>query len=174
MEPVFIAIWSIISKVSCFVSTLYLSSKAAGSRSFNFFINSKVRSSISKTSSLIDPVKAKFRALSYKSNLGHKTPGVSNNKRSLSVFIHWLLLVTPGLFPTLVPFLFDKLFIKVDFPTLGMPTTIILIVLLSIFFSALLSNKSFNILLASLYIFFVDLSFVELYSTTLIAWSLKY
>ena len=44
---------------------------------YNFFSNSYATSTLSNKSSLIVPVKAKFKAISSLPNLGHNTPGVS-------------------------------------------------------------------------------------------------
>ena len=49
-------------------------------------------------------------------NLGHKTPGVSNNSILSLILIHCFCFVTPGLFPTPAVVLFEILFIKDDFP----------------------------------------------------------
>ncbi len=59
-------------------------------------------------------------------------PGVSRSSTFLLRRIHCLPLVTPGLFPVLVHALPVKLFINVDFPTLGIPATNALTGLLSI------------------------------------------
>ena len=75
------------------------------------------------------PVNAKFNATSWLSNLGHKTPGVSNNSILSLILIHCFCFVTPGLFPTPAVVLFEILFIKDDFPTFGIPSTIALIFL---------------------------------------------
>lgn len=66
-------------------------------------------------SSFIVPVNAKFNATSWLSNLGHKTPGVSNNSILSLILIHCFCFVTPGLFPTPAVVLFEILFIKDDF-----------------------------------------------------------
>ena len=47
----------------------------------------------------------------------------SNDKTNLSLILIQLnVLVTPGLLPVVATFLFTSLFIKVDLPTLGIPT----------------------------------------------------
>ena len=50
-------------------------------------------------------------------------PGVSRSSRLLSSRIHCFPLVTPGLLPVLVQALPAKELMKVDLPTLGIPTT---------------------------------------------------
>ena len=80
-------------------------------------------SSIGKTSFLIALILARFKATSALSNLGHKIPGVSKSKIFSLVLSQTRFLVTPGILPTLATFLPASLFINVDFPTFGTPTT---------------------------------------------------
>ena len=95
-------------------------------------------------SSLIAPVNAKFKAVLSSSNLGHNTPGVSNISISKEVFIHCLLFVTPALSPVLAILFLAILFINVDLPQFGMPTTITLIINLTKPLALALSCFSFN------------------------------
>ena len=95
-------------------------------------------------SSLIAPVKAKLRAVFSSSNLGHKTPGVSSISISILVLIHCLLFVTPGLSPVFAILFLAILFINVDLPTLGIPTTITLICIFTKPLAFNLSCFSFN------------------------------
>ena len=77
--------------------------------------------------SFIPPVIARCKPITWSSNFGHNTPGVSNNSKSWLILIHCCTLVTPGLSPTAVTLLPTKALIKVDLPTLGIPTIIVLI-----------------------------------------------
>lgn len=78
-------------------------------------------STLSNMSSLMVPVKAKFKATFSLSNFGHKTPGVSNNSILSLIRIHCFCLVTPGLFPTPAVVLLEIRLINEDFPTFGIP-----------------------------------------------------
>lgn len=78
-------------------------------------------STLGNMSSLIVPVKARFKATSWLSNLGHKTPGVSSNSILSLMRIHCFCLVTPGLFPTPAVVLLEIRLMKEDLPTLGIP-----------------------------------------------------
>src|SRR3712207_5659596 len=60
------------------------------------------------------------------------------------VLIHCLFLVTPGLSPTLAVLFLAILFIKEDLPTLGIPTTIALVVIFTTPFALNLSCFSFK------------------------------
>ena len=100
-------------------------------------------------SSLIAPVKAKCNPILSSSNFGQRTPGVSKSSKSFFVLIHCTCFVTPGLSPIFALFLFEMELIKVDFPTLGIPTIIILIVFEERFFSSSFLNLSANISLAT-------------------------
>ena len=69
------------------------------------------------------PVKARCNPMVSSSNLGHKIPGVSSSSSPWSTVIHCFPRVTPGRSPALADFFLATLLIKVDLPTLGMPTT---------------------------------------------------
>ena len=90
---------------------------------------------------------ATINELTVLSNLGQSIHGVSSNSISLPTLIQFRFLVTPGLFPTLVTFLFTNLFIKVDLPTLGIPTTKARVLLLA---NPLLSFFLFSSFITSL------------------------
>ena len=92
-----------------------------------YFTKSSASSSITRISSLIEPMKASLIPVSLSSNLGHSIPGVSRSSSSLLSLIHCLPLVTPGLLPVLAQALPAKALMKVDLLTLGMPTTMALI-----------------------------------------------
>ena len=80
-------------------------------------------SSISKISSLIDPMNARWEAVSSESNFFQSTPGISiRSKRPTE--IHCFPRVTPGLLAALARAVPAKELMNVDLPTLGMPTTI--------------------------------------------------
>ena len=49
-------------------------------------------------------------------------PGESSNSILSLILIQLRVLVTPGLLPVTTTFLFTSLFIRVDFPTFGIPT----------------------------------------------------
>jgi len=89
--------------------------------------------------SLIEPIMARRIPTSWFSNLGHSIPGVSSISTFFPSLIHCFPLVTPGLLPVLALALPAKELINVDFPTLGIPTTIALIVL---FMMPLLLSRS--------------------------------
>ena len=74
------------------------------------------------------------------SNFGHKIPGVSKSSIPSFILTHCFPLVKPGLFPTAALFLPTILFINLDFPTLGIPKTIILVLT---FFKPFFNNFSF-------------------------------
>ena len=71
----------------------------------------------------MEPMKARRSPTCWSSNRGHKIPGVSRSSRVLLRRIHWFPFVTPGLFPVLAQAFPAKELMKVDFPTLGIPTT---------------------------------------------------
>ena len=64
---------------------------------------------------------ARFDAVSSESNFFHSTPGISIRSK-LSTEIHCLPRVTPGLLAALARVVPAKELMKVDLPTLGMPT----------------------------------------------------
>ena len=123
-------------------------------------------SSISIISSFIAPVNAKFNAVVSSSNLGHNTPGVSKSSIPIAVFIHCLLLVTPGLSPVLAILFLAILLINVDFPTLGIPTTITLVIILAIPLALSLSCFSFKRFNKAGFIAFNPSPFKQLTSST--------
>ena len=94
----------------------------------SMLIKSKIRSKLklgtSKTSSLIEPMYAKWCATWLLSNAGHNVPGVSKTSIPLAIFTHCFPRVTPALLPVCVFALPHKLLIKVLFPLLGTPKTI--------------------------------------------------
>ena len=71
----------------------------------------------------MEPMKARLEAVSSESNFFHSTPGMSIRSK-LSTEIHCLPRVTPGLLAALARVVPAKELMKVDLPTLGMPTTI--------------------------------------------------
>ena len=73
----------------------------------------------------MEPMSARCRPTCWSSKRGHKIPGVSKSSKVLFKRIQWLPFVTPGLFPVFAQALPAKELIKVDFPTFGMPTTIV-------------------------------------------------
>ena len=75
----------------------------------------------------MEPIIASLSPTSSSSNLGHNIPGVSSSSKSFFSLIHCLPFVTPGLSPVLAVVLPTLLLIKVDLPTLGIPTIIALI-----------------------------------------------
>ena len=83
----------------------------------------QARVSTSMMASRTAPVKARCRPIVSSSNLGHRIPGVSSSSRPWSTVIHCLPRVTPGRSPALADFFLATLLMKVDLPTLGMPTT---------------------------------------------------
>ena len=64
--------------------------------------------------------KAGYKTIIHEQN---SIPGVSNKRTPALVLSHVKLVVTPGLLPTLATFLPANLFINVDLPTFGIPTT---------------------------------------------------
>ena len=83
----------------------------------------QARVSTSMISSFTAPVKARWRPVCTSSNLGHKMPGVSSSSSPRSTVTHCLTRVTPGRSLALADLRLATLLMKVDLPTLGMPTT---------------------------------------------------
>ena len=83
----------------------------------------QARVSTSMMASRTAPVKARWRPMVSSSNLGQRMPGVSSSSSPWSTVIHCLPRVTPGRSEALADFFLATLLIKVDLPTLGMPTT---------------------------------------------------
>ena len=97
--------------------------KASGLRWASRRMRWQARVSTSMMASRTAPVKARCRPIVSSSNLGHRIPGVSSSSRPWSTVIHCLPRVTPGRSPALADFFLATLLMKVDLPTLGMPTT---------------------------------------------------
>ena len=72
-------------------------------------------SSISKMSSRMEPMNARFDAVSSESNFFHSTPGISIRSK-LPTLIHCLPRVTPGLLAALARVVPAKELMKVDLP----------------------------------------------------------
>jgi len=80
----------------------------------------------STTLSLMLPIKNRFCATHWFSNLDHNVPGVSSSSKPSPRRIHCFPRVTPGLFPVTALFLPLKRFMMLDLPELGTPIIIIL------------------------------------------------
>ena len=78
---------------------------------------------MSRISSRMEPMNARFDAVSSESNFFHSTPGMSMRSK-LSTEIHCLPRVTPGLLAALARVVPANELMKVDLPTFGMPTII--------------------------------------------------
>ena len=72
---------------------------------------------------MIEPIKASLNPTFWSSNFGQRIPGVSRSSTCLFRRIHCFPLVTPGLLPVFAQAFPASALIKVDFPTLGIPTT---------------------------------------------------
>ena len=74
-------------------------------------------------SSLIEPINARLLPTSSFSNFLTVIPGVSRSNTLSLTLVHCNFLVTPGVFSTLLDFLFVYELIKVLLPTFGAPMT---------------------------------------------------
>ena len=81
------------------------------------------RASRSSTSSFTAPVTASSSPTSWESNRGQSMPGVSSSSSVRSTLIHCRPRVTPGRSETAAALRPAALFINVDLPTLGIPST---------------------------------------------------
>ena len=79
-------------------------------------------SSVSRISSFIAPVNARFSPVSRSSNFGHSIPGVSSRSIPIEVGTHCLSRVTPGLSSTFAFLAPVRRFMSELFPTFGIPT----------------------------------------------------
>ncbi len=123
-QPRFLAISFSSSNASFSSSASYRFFSTPPYCSFSIPIRSAAISVTDTTLSFMEPISASFRPTSWFSNFGHKIPGVSRSSSDLFSLIHCFPFVTPGLFPVFVHAFPAKELIKVDFPTLGIPTTI--------------------------------------------------